>query len=311
VAAGARPGACRLARLAAPARRGAVFQLSTGVANVAKWYPFGFSFTATHYWVGWITIGALLLHVAAHGAQAWAADALLLDGRGEQVTGRPPGEGLSRRGLFSAVGAAVGAITLTQVGGTLEPLKELAVLSPRRPDVGPQSFPVNRTARSADVVAAATSADYRLVVEGRVPEPLELTLADLQSLPQTDAELAIACVEGWSASAVWSGIRVRDLLRAAGADTDRRVQVRSLQPRGNFRNSELDRARVQDPLSLLALRLRGEELHLDHGFPARLIAPNRPGVLQTKWVHRWWSCDGRPDLRSGRRHARGHAPAGC
>ena len=52
---------------------GAVFQLSTGVANVAKWYPFGFSFTATHYWVGWITIGALLLHVAAHGSQAWAA----------------------------------------------------------------------------------------------------------------------------------------------------------------------------------------------------------------------------------------------
>ena len=52
---------------------GAVFQLSTGVANVAKWYPFGFSFTATHYWVGWITIGALLLHIGAHGAQAWAA----------------------------------------------------------------------------------------------------------------------------------------------------------------------------------------------------------------------------------------------
>ena len=49
---------------------GAVFQLSTGVANVAKWYPFGFSFTATHYWVGWITIGALLLHIGAHGAQA-------------------------------------------------------------------------------------------------------------------------------------------------------------------------------------------------------------------------------------------------
>lgn len=52
---------------------GALFQLSTGVANVAKWYPFGFSFTATHYWVGWITVGALLLHVAAHGARAWAA----------------------------------------------------------------------------------------------------------------------------------------------------------------------------------------------------------------------------------------------
>ena len=51
---------------------GAVFQLSTGVANVAKWYPFGFSFTATHYAVGWVTIGALLLHIGAHGAQAWS-----------------------------------------------------------------------------------------------------------------------------------------------------------------------------------------------------------------------------------------------
>ena len=27
-------------------------------------------------------------------------------------------------------------------------------------------------------------------------------------------------------------------------------------------------------------------LHIDHGYPARLIAPNRPGVQQTKWVAR-------------------------
>lgn len=49
---------------------GSVFQLATGLVNVAQWYPFGFSFTATHYWVGWTTLGALLLHVAAHGGQA-------------------------------------------------------------------------------------------------------------------------------------------------------------------------------------------------------------------------------------------------
>ena len=27
-------------------------------------------------------------------------------------------------------------------------------------------------------------------------------------------------------------------------------------------------------------------LDLDHGFPVRLIAPDRPGVLQTKWLRR-------------------------
>jgi DMSO/TMAO reductase YedYZ molybdopterin-dependent catalytic subunit len=25
-------------------------------------------------------------------------------------------------------------------------------------------------------------------------------------------------------------------------------------------------------------------LALDHGYPCRLIAPNRPGVMQTKWL---------------------------
>jgi DMSO/TMAO reductase YedYZ molybdopterin-dependent catalytic subunit len=41
-----------------------------------------------------------------------------------------------------------------------------------------------------------------------------------------------------------------------------------------------------DDRTLLALGLAGEPLALDHGYPCRLIAPNRPGVLQTKWVER-------------------------
>jgi DMSO/TMAO reductase YedYZ molybdopterin-dependent catalytic subunit len=35
---------------------------------------------------------------------------------------------------------------------------------------------------------------------------------------------------------------------------------------------------------LVALELAGETLSIDHGFPCRLIAPDRPGVLQTKWL---------------------------
>jgi DMSO/TMAO reductase YedYZ molybdopterin-dependent catalytic subunit len=45
-------------------------------------------------------------------------------------------------------------------------------------------------------------------------------------------------------------------------------------------------AHLSDPLTLLALQLHGEPLHIDHGYPCRIIAPNRPGVLQTKWVAR-------------------------
>jgi DMSO/TMAO reductase YedYZ molybdopterin-dependent catalytic subunit len=39
-----------------------------------------------------------------------------------------------------------------------------------------------------------------------------------------------------------------------------------------------------DPDSLLALRVNGVDLSLDHGYPARVIGPANPGVHNTKWV---------------------------
>ena len=44
---------------------GGVFMVFTGVANIAQWYPWHFSFTASHYWVAWITIGAIIAHLGA------------------------------------------------------------------------------------------------------------------------------------------------------------------------------------------------------------------------------------------------------
>ena len=62
--------------------------------------------------------------------------------------------------------------------------------------------------------------------------------------------------------------------------------VESLQPAGRYRASTVAPEHARNPLTLIALRLGGEILHPDHGYPARLIAPDRPGVLQTKWVGR-------------------------
>ena len=44
---------------------GGVFMVFSGIANIAQWYPWHFSFTATHYWIAWVTIGALVSHVGA------------------------------------------------------------------------------------------------------------------------------------------------------------------------------------------------------------------------------------------------------
>ncbi len=167
---------------------------------------------------------------------------------------------------------------------TVRPLERLALLAPRRPSDGPQGFPVNKAAAEAGVSDAATSPDYRLSVTGNVSRPLSLALDDLRAFPQREATLPIACVEGWSASVRWRGVALRDLLTAAGAPSDAVVTVRSLEVDGLYARADVNAVQAADADTLLALDVGDEPLDLDHGFPVRLIGPNRPGVMQTKWV---------------------------
>ena len=113
-----------------------------------------------------------------------------------------------------------------------------------------------------------------------------LSPRDLADASDATETLPIACVEGWSASGAWTGVRVRDLLDRVGAPRGSDLRVVSLQERGPFRVAHLPANFADDPRTLLATALNGEPLALDHGYPCRLIAPNRPGVLQTKWVTR-------------------------
>jgi DMSO/TMAO reductase YedYZ molybdopterin-dependent catalytic subunit len=62
------------------------------------------------------------------------------------------------------------------------------------------------------------------------------------------------------------------------------VFVESVQLAGSFRAVALRDNQVRDPRSLLALRVNGAVLSHDHGYPARIIVPAAPGVMNTKWV---------------------------
>ncbi len=258
-----------------------VFQLFSGLANTTRWYPWQFNFTVTHFWSAWMLIGVLVIHIGAKWHTSRRVLRTPLQIAGEPAT--PPGH-LSRRGLLWAAGAAVGAVTLTTAGQSFGPLKDLAALAPRVPDVGPQGIPVNRTAGGAGVLDTARDPGWRLSIEGDVPTPMSLTLADLRAMPQHEADLRITCVEGWSADARWTGVRINDLLERAGASQGAEVVVKSMQTKGSYRTSELNTIVARHEHTMLALDINGEPLHLDHGFPCRLIAPNRPGVMQTKWV---------------------------
>jgi DMSO/TMAO reductase YedYZ molybdopterin-dependent catalytic subunit len=79
-------------------------------------------------------------------------------------------------------------------------------------------------------------------------------------------------------------VRLRDLAALAGVDGETVLRVESLQPRGVLRQATLGPDQHRDERALLALRVNGADLSLDHGFPARIIVPALPGVHCTKWV---------------------------
>ena len=258
----------------------ALFQLFSGILNISRWYaPMPFFFTAGHYWSAWLAIGALLVHIAVKLP-------VIRQALTRATPDRTPPGGLSRRGLLATVGVAAGVVTLGTVGQTVAPLASISVLAPRRPRTGPQHLPVNKTAAGAGVRDAAFNPAYRLTIVGPAGT-VTLSLADLAALPQQTVVLPISCVEGWSSTGTWTGVRLRDLVALTGADPDNaEAYIESLQTSGRYRASTVPPPHTRDPFTLIALRLGGEPLHPDHGYPARLIAPNRPGVLQTKWVAR-------------------------
>ena len=274
----------------------ALVQLFTGFFNALNWYPWPWDFVSVHRFLAYVVIGSILLHIAVklpdikYGLSAKVTDGDVLteipwseNPQAHSNAGllpAPQTSALSRRGLLAATGAGIGVVVVTSVGQTLTPLEPVGLLAIRQPKKGPQGVPVNRTADQAGVKDLATAAAWRLQVAG--PRPYSLSLAEVEAAAVHDAHLPVTCVEGWSVEAQWRGLRLLDLVVRAGGHADSRVRVHSLEAGGSYRTSDV--AGPQVAQALLATHVNGQRLNLDHGYPLRLIAPNRAGVLNTKWL---------------------------
>ncbi|GAA2437656.1 molybdopterin-dependent oxidoreductase [Mycolicibacterium llatzerense] len=256
-----------------------LFELSTGLLNIAQWYVFRFFFTTAHYAVAYLAAGAVLVHIAVKLPVIRRA---LGEPLGDVAAGGAVGP--TRRSVLWGTGAAVAVATLATAGQSVGWLRELSLLSPRS-GKGPQGIPVNRTAIAAGVLQAAASPAYRLTIVNGA-RSRAFSVAELNAMPQRTFHLPIACVEGWSADAEWTGVVLADLIAMVGGSPHADVRMVSLEPPGPYSRTVLPARHARDGQTLVALKLNGETLHPDHGYPCRLIAPSRPGVLQTKWLSR-------------------------
>ncbi|MGP4007882.1 molybdopterin-dependent oxidoreductase [Streptomyces sp. 4N124] len=270
---------------------GALFEFVTGVLNVQLDYIFPGSFYALHFYGAWVFFAAFVAHAALKTPKALRNLRQLREEKDDLVAPEPAEPTVSRRGALWFVGGGSLLLFATTVGQNFDGfLRRTALLAPHgggEPGSGPNGFQINKTAAKVGITPAETGAEaWRLVVTGRTGT-VRLSRADLLQLPLYSASLPIACVEGWSTSDQWwRGVRLRDLAALVGYDDPPDVFVESLQRAGAFRRAALRANQVADERSLLALTVNGEDLSPDHGYPARVIVPAAPGVLNTKWVAR-------------------------
>lgn len=286
---------------------GIFFQIFTGLFYIQNFIILNnANFNQLHFYGSWIFIGGLVLHVLVKfpemikGLKGRSLEEELEtpseetepepEEKGRLVSTDPAPPTISRRGAIAMAGGSALALMALAVGQTFgDRWSWLAILSPRAQSPegnGPNDFRVNKTAKKAKIRPEQVGPNWRLELVGNTTQ--SLSREDLLAMPLHTSTLPIACLEGWSTgNQDWEGVRLRDLAELAGMPNAGKVLFESLESTdATARMSFMRRNQIMDPLSLLALRVNGADLSMDHGYPARAIVPATPGNRNTKWVYR-------------------------
>jgi sulfite oxidase len=146
----------------------------------------------------------------------------------------------------------------------------------------------------------------RLRISGMVDRPRDFAPNDLRKFKETTITTVLQCagngralhrprvpgiqwIHGAMGQATFTGVRLADVLREAGVSKDTaHVQLAGadLAPKPTvpaFIRS-IPIARALDPSTLIAYRMNGEPLTLEHGAPLRLVVPGWAGDHWIKWL---------------------------
>ncbi|HMD43677.1 MAG TPA: molybdopterin-dependent oxidoreductase [Candidatus Acidoferrum sp.] len=125
-------------------------------------------------------------------------------------------------------------------------------------------------------------ADWRLSVDGMVARPGTFSLAQLKSYPSRSQITQLACEEGWSYIAEWTGVPLSHVLELVGIHPQASYVVYfSIDP--DWWES-IDMADALHPQTFIAYGLNGDELPVGNGGPLRLRLPRQLGYKSVKFI---------------------------
>ena len=139
--------------------------------------------------------------------------------------------------------------------------------------------------------------DWRLQVDGLVARPALFSLAELRGFPVRSQITHLACEEGWSYIAEWTGVPLSHVLDLAGTLPQARYVIyRSIQS-GWWES--VDMADALHPQTLIAYGMNGGELPVKFGGPLRLRVPRQLGYKSVKYITRLTVTDGLKSFGKG------------
>lgn len=137
---------------------------------------------------------------------------------------------------------------------------------------------------------------WRLHVEtGAGAPPLQLTLADVKSLPRTTQIVKFCCIEGWSSIVEWTGARFADFTRRYFPPGTRLPSYVYMETPESDYYVGLDMKSALHPQTLLCYEMNGKPLEDEHGAPLRLAIPVKYGIKNIKRIGTIRYTDARPD----------------
>lgn len=127
-------------------------------------------------------------------------------------------------------------------------------------------------------------ADWRLTVEGMVDRPGAFSVEQLKSYPSRSQITQLACEEGWSYVAEWTGVPLSHVLEVAGIQPAARYVVYfSIEP--DWWDS-IDMGDALHPQTYLAYGMNGGDLPVGNGGPLRMRVPRQLGYKSVKFINR-------------------------
>ena len=123
---------------------------------------------------------------------------------------------------------------------------------------------------------------YTLNITGLVQNVTVFTYNDVVSKhAHYQKVVTLHCVEGWEVTALWEGVRVKDLLQDAGYNESAQVVIFYAQ---DGYTTSLPLSYIVDNNIMIAFKVNGLILPADRGYPFRLVAEGKLGYKWIKWI---------------------------